>query len=236
MNAYVSHSYIGKDFPKEYWPLYSFTKLYDTHWLSLITYMENAYNGNYEHFYADISLDYVRLLPYLTYEINSKLLLPLLLHLTIFMLNEFTNGDLIKIKEDLEKYLMAFYEDTQNHSLTYKKQLTSCFSYMNQYYINPIENKKDPCYLKTSLITQAPLKDKRFYNFNKIFSRCFFNNSYPSLEKGFINKDINGTSKFFINFEAIIDSLVSNYELTKSLYISVKNGETRFLRIDEINN
>ena len=164
VNSYCSQKYDSELIKMHYLPLLLYTKLFDTHYLSLSDYCLKTYNHILSNIYT-INIDEVLFLLIEIETYNTYLLPSLFITIKDILLFLHSN-DICKIVNELKKFIFYYlsYEDVHN---------SSYYIQLKKYY-EQAKNISYPFDDIRSLIENIPSTNIS-YTFNEVFSRAYYN-------------------------------------------------------------
>lgn len=160
VTSFLQQDFSKEQIPSEYLPLFLYTKLFDTPYISLSKYILEKYATAFKDFYSS-DKNYIILYDFHQF---SSYILPCLNLITKNLLWSLSKNDIKKVAALSAEYI--------------KEQLLKIkhFSYKSSLY-NTIESLQQTCYpqKKSSFNVTSPQKtDSDNYNFNQAISRCYF--------------------------------------------------------------
>lgn len=169
-SSYLTQTFADKNIPTEYFPLYIYSKLYDTPYISLAEFIHNKHHETLNNIYKDPSIAHTVLIDK---ELLNGFWLPIInlcLKETFFTNNQ-ENFDSIckKCKEWLDTQIVYSQDTFISHSLKAQDTLKKS-TYPNAH------NHNKP---KSICLIENAKTDSRNQQFNVVMSKAFFYNDFP---------------------------------------------------------
>lgn len=229
------------DFPITYWPLYTFSKLFDTHNLSLIEYTRSAYLGNKNLFFDINKGSDLRYYSYIHFQQNNNFYLPLLFNILTLYLNEHYNGETKDIADMLKSYIEKIVTNPQSSKISYYSTLQNAYNSVKllKKHLPSLKCKKATT--KYKILVPDNRNDSKSYLFNMEICRLFYNEDTPNLIQNYYsmdsvfyhlnNKDLEPPYNAVFTkpelplsvlstFNSVTQTIKNNYQLGESLHLT----------------
>ena len=173
--------------PVAYWPLYTFTKLFDTHHISLIKYTQEVYFIDKNLFFdIDKGRD-LRYASYYDFQQYNCFYLPLFLHILALYLNNYYEGKNFNIIANINAYIEKILSDPETVTYSYYWSLKNVFRSISQLAKTLYQKNTKIDEIKYSIICPANQSSSKWYTFSSEICKLFFNIDTPLLIQSYYN-------------------------------------------------
>lgn len=220
--SYSLQKFASKEYQEAYFPLFLYTKLFDTHYLSLTDYILNKYGAIpisnpkakptepsiYTIFYDTTEeAELLRFSSFYEMQFYNTAILPLLTYIIKKLLFDLNNGDIELIQKQSYEQLLNILNDNNN----IKERNQKPFSYFKQ--LTQLHEKSKvsnyPGYNKIPLTNERLKNTAPEYIFNHHISLAFYTKDIP---------DFFHLNMPFYNWNGIQKSLTDFYSVSKDFY------------------
>ena len=183
--------------PVAYWPLYTFTKLFDTHHISLIKYTQEIY-FNDKSLFLDINKGRdIRYFSYYEFQQYNSFYLPLFLHILALYLSNYYSGKIIDIITNINTYIEKILSSSEAVTHSYYWSLKNVFGSISNAAktLYPKTTKIDE--IKYNIICPSNQSSSKWYLFSSEICKLFFEKETPYL------------LQFYYNMNSVLNNLTN---------------------------
>lgn len=199
-SSFLKRPFISYEFPKEYWQLFQYIRIFDTKYISLTDYILNTFKDSLDHFYES-SIESQQAFIFCEMQMLDSFWLPLLSLVIKETLYNALNGNLELAKQLTHDYIKDYI----------------CGSHINNYsYQTLLQNAtlqiEDCFYPNTHLrITEKSAKTGTpEHHFNMAFSKCFYTKELSNYVSNCLYQDT-----AFCDFNYCLKTRLDIYNLYK---------------------
>lgn len=203
VTLFADQNFVGKIADMPYFLLLIYTKLFDTHYISLTDYIEKKYPMNFSlnidsDFYYDAFIEM---------QLLNAFILPLIDYTVKALLFVDTQGEISEIKSITKNYLEMHYQE-KKEALSYHYKLMELQTKLNnEYYHYPYSNK--------SLLEDTSKNTTKEHQLNHHLSRAFFEKDIPDFFLLYMKQKPKENP---INFPLIHQLIADYYTILKGTY------------------
>lgn len=236
MNTLLNTENFSADLLKDYWGLYTFTKQFDTHNLSLIKFTQNTFLKQEAFFLPAEDNASLNFNAYLHFQIHHAFFLPALFYIFASLVHQKLSGDMFEIQNACKQYIKA--NCTKEYS--YRSSLKKIFKQVGDLSHQLKQTKTTENTLKQSVLFCTPKNDSKHHKFNMQLFRFFYNQELPWLISSYITPpsllvslNIPNQAPFVQHYPetteqlliALYLSLKDNYDISRSRFVPTLERE-----------
>ena len=176
--SFIENNYIRNEIPNNYWSTRCFCNLFDTHNISLTSYIIKEYCQEMGDFWSETNGQIVRYNTFFTFQLHNGFWLPLLYSVLIVTLDEFYESNPSRISSAVKKHIE--HNIASDDFPTYHRILQNTHSTIERLnkVLSTSQSKSD--ILKKKILSPSSKNDRKEYLFSTKFSFCFYTKKTPN--------------------------------------------------------